>query len=71
MLPLQGTPLGNTFCSIRSIFSSFLNALNLSLAADTECHLSEKKLLGAGATHPALPKLICESMLDQFLMAAV
>jgi len=53
-----------TFCSIRSIFSSFLDALNLCLPAHTENHLSDTILLGAGAAHPSRPKLISESMLD-------
>jgi hypothetical protein len=49
---------------------SFLNALNLWLPAHTECHLSDIKLLGAGVTHPAHPKLISESMLDRYVKAA-
>jgi len=59
-----------TFCSIRSIFSSFLNALNLGLPAHTENHLSDTKLLGAGAAHPSRPKLISASMLDWYVKAA-
>jgi hypothetical protein len=54
----------------RSIFSSFLNALNLCLPAHTENHHSDTKLLGAGAAHPARPKLICESMLHRYVKAA-
>jgi len=49
---------------------SFLNALNLWLPAHTECHLSDTKLLGAGAAHPARPKLISKSMLDRYVKAA-
>jgi len=59
-----------TFCSIRSIFPSFLNALNLCLPAHTENHLSDMILLGAGAAHPSRPKLISESMLDWYVKAA-
>jgi len=49
---------------------SFLNALNLWLPAHTKCHLSDTKLLGAGAAHPAGPKLISKSMLDRYVKAA-
>jgi len=49
MLPLPGTPLNDSFCSIWSIFSSFLTALNLCLPAHTASHLSDTKLLGAGS----------------------
>jgi len=49
---------------------SFLNALNLWLPAHTECHLSDTKLLGAGAAHPTRPKLISISMLDRYVKAA-
>jgi len=49
---------------------SFLNALNLWLPAHTECHLSDTKLLGAGAAHSARPKLISDSMLDRYVKAA-
>ena len=35
---------------------SFLNPLNLRLPANTECQLSDTKLLGAGAADPARPK---------------
>jgi hypothetical protein len=59
-----------TFCSIRSIFSSFLNALNLCLPAHTKNHLSNTILLGAGAAHPSRPKLISESMLDWYVKTA-
>jgi hypothetical protein len=48
---------------------SFLNLLNLWPPAHTECHLSHPKLFGAGAVHPAGPKLISESMLDQYVKA--
>jgi len=48
-------PLIDSFCSIPSIFSSFVNALNLWLPAHTEFHLSDTKLLGVGAAHPGLP----------------
>jgi hypothetical protein len=58
-----------TFCSIQSIFSSFLNALNLCLPAHTENHLSETIILGAGAAHPSRLKLISESMLDWYVRA--
>jgi hypothetical protein len=59
-----------TFCSIRSIFSSFLHALNLWLPAHTENHRLDRKCLGAGAAHPSQPKLISESMLDWYVKAA-
>jgi len=70
MLPHPGAPLKNSFGSIRSIFSSFLNALNLCLPAHTESHLSDTILSGAGAAHPARPKLISKCMLDRYVMAA-
>jgi len=37
-------PLNDSFCSIPSIFPSFLNALNLWLPATTECHVSDTEL---------------------------
>jgi len=70
MLPLPGAPLNDSFHSVRIIFSSFLNALNLCLPAHTENHLSDTILPGAGVAHPARPMLISESMLDQYVMAA-
>ena len=54
----------------RSILSSFRNALNLCLPAHTESHHSDTKLSGAGAAHPARPKLISGSMLDRYVKAA-
>jgi hypothetical protein len=49
---------------------SFLNGLNLWLPAHTECHLSDIKLLDAGAVYPAQSKLISESMHDWYVKAA-
>ena len=54
----------------RSIFSSFLNALNLCLPAHAESHHSDTKLLGAGTAHPARRKLISESILHRYVKAA-
>ena len=36
----------------------------------TECHLSDTKLLAAGAAHPTWPQLISESTLDEYVKAA-
>jgi hypothetical protein len=68
-LPLPGATLNDSFCSIRTIFSSFRIALNLCLPAHTEGYLSETILLGADATHPAQPKLLPRFMLDRDVMA--
>ena len=72
--PTTGTPLNREYplCIALERFIllhpkhifSFLNALNLWLAAHTECHLPDTKLLDAGAAHPTRAKLISESMLD-------
>jgi hypothetical protein len=78
--PTPGTPLNRvyplritlkrfTLLHSKHIFS-FLNALNLWLPAHTECHLSDTKLLGAGAAHPTRAKLISESMLVRYVKAA-
>ena len=77
--PTTGTPLKRVYplpitleqfilLHSKHIFS-FLNAWNLWLPAHTECHLSDTKLLGAGAAHPTRPKLISESMLDRSVKA--
>jgi hypothetical protein len=49
---------------------SFLNALNLGLAAQMECHLSDTTHLSAGAAYPARAKLVSESMLARYATAA-
>jgi len=78
--PTSGTPL-NPVYTLRNALErfillhskhifSFLNALNLWLPAHTECHLSDTKLLGAGAAHLTRPKLISESMLHRYVKAA-
>jgi len=78
--PTPGTPLNRVYplwialerfilLHSKYIFS-FLNALNLWLPAHRECHLSDTNLLGAGAAHPARPKLISESMFDWYVKAA-
>jgi len=63
-------PLNDSFRSIPSIFPSFLNPLNPWQPAHTECHLSDMTVLGAGAAHPAQPKLISESMINRYVKAA-
>jgi hypothetical protein len=71
--PTLGTPLNRVYAlwialehfilhHSKHIFS-FLNPLNLWLAAHTECHLSDTKLLGAGMAYPTRPKQLSESIL--------